>query len=188
MPTRQGKGPISAKTLPRFQVEGLPEPIFCNRGQSGIGHRGLILSIRPEGSNRRMGIVVIDKFMLSLFLARFFSGRLKMTLSYSGEWAFQGDSLVLAPDYSTADLTVDPSGLVPEENMQDSLDAWVNRYREQSINSFKEMAAKGKNALSKPAWILPTTKWNGPVPVTPCANSTAIRSIAWHVPGIWEWP
>ena len=41
---------------------------------------------------------------------QFFSGRLKMTLSYSGEWAFQGDSLVLAPDYSTADLTVDPSG------------------------------------------------------------------------------
>jgi len=32
LPTRQGKGPISAKTLPRLQVEGLPEPIFCNRG------------------------------------------------------------------------------------------------------------------------------------------------------------
>jgi len=41
LPTRQGKGPISAKTLPRLQVEGLPEPIFCNRGQSGIGHRGI---------------------------------------------------------------------------------------------------------------------------------------------------
>ena len=41
LPTRQGKGPISAKTLPRLQVEGLPEPIFCNRGQSGIGQRGI---------------------------------------------------------------------------------------------------------------------------------------------------
>ena len=40
LPTRQGEGPISAKTLPRLQVEGLPEPIFCNRGQSGIGQRG----------------------------------------------------------------------------------------------------------------------------------------------------
>ena len=41
LPMRQGKGPISAKTLPRLQVEGLPEPIFCNRGQSGIGQRGI---------------------------------------------------------------------------------------------------------------------------------------------------
>ena len=80
---------------------------------------------------------------------RFFSGRLKMTLSYSGEWAFQGDSLVLTPDYNTADMTVDPSGMVPEENMQDSLDAWVNRYREQSIERIKEMADKGEKRTVK---------------------------------------
>ena len=95
---------------------------------------------------------------------QFFSGRLKMTLSYSGEWAFQGDSLVLAPDYSTADLTVDPSGLVPEENMQDSLDAWVNRYREQSINSFKEMADKGEKRAFKASVDSSNDKmeWTGP--------------------------
>ena len=80
---------------------------------------------------------------------RFFAGRLKMTLSYSGEWAFQGDSLVLTPDYNTADVIVDPSALVPEENMQDSLDAWVIRYREQSINNFKEMADKGEKRTVK---------------------------------------
>ena len=80
---------------------------------------------------------------------RFFAGRLKMTLSYSGEWAFQGDSLVLTPDYNTADMTVDPSGMVPEENMQDSLDAWVNRYREQSIERIKEMADKGEKRTVK---------------------------------------
>lgn len=80
---------------------------------------------------------------------RFFAGRLKMTLSYSGEWTFQGDSLVLTPDYNTADMTVDPSGMVPEENMQDSLDAWVNRYREQSIERIKEMADKGEKRTVK---------------------------------------
>lgn len=80
---------------------------------------------------------------------QFFSGRLKMTLSYSGEWAFQGDSLVLTPDYNTANMTVDPSGMVPEENMQDSLDAWVTRYREQSIERIKEMADKGDNLSVK---------------------------------------
>ena len=80
---------------------------------------------------------------------RFFAGRLKMTLSYSGEWAFQGDSLVLTPDYNTADVIVDPSALVPEENMQDSLDAWVIRYREQAINNFKEMAYKGEKRTVK---------------------------------------
>ena len=56
---------------------------------------------------------------------QFFSGKLKWSMSYRGKWAFQGDSLVLTPDYNTADVTVDPNGLVPEENMQDSLDAWV---------------------------------------------------------------
>ena len=80
---------------------------------------------------------------------QFFSGRLKMTLSYSGEWAFQGDSLVLTPDYNTADMTVDPSGMVPEENMQDSLDAWVTRYQKQSVDRFKEMADKGDNLSVK---------------------------------------
>lgn len=73
---------------------------------------------------------------------QFFSGRLKITLSYRGKWAFKGDSLVLTPDFNTADMIVDPSGLVPEENMQDSLDAWVNWYRKQSIENIKKMAEK----------------------------------------------
>ena len=80
----------------------------------------------------------------------FFSGKLKVRFSYRGKWAFQGDSLVLTPDYNTTDVIVDPSALVPEENMQDSLDAWVIRYREQSINIFKEMADKGDKYTVKP--------------------------------------
>ena len=79
----------------------------------------------------------------------FFSGKIRVMISYSGKWAFQGDSLVLTPDFNTTDLTVDSSGLVPEENMQDSLDAWVTRYREQGIASFKEMAEKGENITVK---------------------------------------
>lgn len=78
-----------------------------------------------------------------------FSGKLKMTISYRGEWTFRGDSLVLTPDYSTADMKLDPSGLVPEKNMQDSLDAWVIWYQEQAIDNFKEMAEKGESLTVK---------------------------------------
>ena len=72
-----------------------------------------------------------------------FSGKIKLTLSYRGEWAFQGDSLVLTPDFNTVDLVVDPSGLVPEKNMQDSLDAWVKDYRESALEYFKGLVDKG---------------------------------------------
>ena len=79
----------------------------------------------------------------------YFSGRFKITVSYSGNWAFEGDSLVLTPDYNTADMKVDSSSLVPEDNMQDSLDAWVNRYREQGIAYFKAMADQGEKLTTK---------------------------------------
>lgn len=79
----------------------------------------------------------------------FFSGKVKVKISYCGKWAVQGDSLVLTPDFNTTDMTVDPSALVPEENKQDSLDAWVIRYREQSIDNFKKMAEKGEKISFK---------------------------------------
>ena len=80
---------------------------------------------------------------------RFFSGSLKMKVSYCGQWAFQGDSLVMTPDYNTAEVTVDTSGLVPEEGMQDSLDTWVIRYREQLMDNFKGMADNGEKPTVK---------------------------------------
>ena len=79
----------------------------------------------------------------------FFSGRMKMTMSYRGSWAFQGDSLVLTPDYNTADVTLDPSGMVAKENMQDRLNAWVNEYREQSIVNLRQMANRGDKLTVK---------------------------------------
>lgn len=80
----------------------------------------------------------------------YFSGRLKMRFFYRGKWAIQGDSLVLTPDYNTVDVTVDPSGLVPEENMQDSLDAWVKWYREQGMDSFRRMEERTEKYSVKP--------------------------------------
>lgn len=77
------------------------------------------------------------------------SGRLRFKLSYRGEWSFQGDSLVLTPNYGTADLQLDSSGLVPEENMQDSLDSWVNRYRKSALDYFKGMEDKGDDLVIK---------------------------------------
>ena len=54
-----------------------------------------------------------------------------------------------APDYNTADMTVDPSGMVAVENMQDSLNVWVNEYREQSIVNLRQMANKGDKLTVK---------------------------------------
>jgi hypothetical protein len=85
----------------------------------------------------------VNDYASSYTKMKAFSGRLKMTVSYRGEWAFQGDSLVMTPDYSTADVKVDPSDLVPEENMQDSLDAWVNDYRERYSDHFRDLADQG---------------------------------------------
>ena len=78
-----------------------------------------------------------------------YSGRLKYTVAYRGKWAFQGDSLVLTPDYSTADVTMDASGLVPKENMQDSLASLVNWYRELVRNDLKEKADNGDKRIVK---------------------------------------
>jgi hypothetical protein len=47
-------------------------------------------------------------------------------------------------------VIVDPSALVPEENMQDSLDAWVIQYREQGMASFKRMEERTEKFSVKP--------------------------------------
>ena len=91
----------------------------------------------------------VNDYASSFTKTTYFSGKLKMTISYRGEWAFQGDSLVLTPDYNTVDMKLDPSGLVPEKNMQDSLDAWVIWYREQAMDAFKENGDKGDNLTVK---------------------------------------
>jgi hypothetical protein len=47
-------------------------------------------------------------------------------------------------------MTLDSSGLVPEENMQDSMVVALNRYRERQIDYFKEYAKKGETPTYKP--------------------------------------
>ena len=91
----------------------------------------------------------VNDYASSFTKMTYFSGKVKMTISYRGEWAFQGDSLVLTPDYNTVDLVVDPSGLVPEKNMQDSLDAWVKENRESAMDYFKERVDKGEKYAVK---------------------------------------
>ena len=91
----------------------------------------------------------VSEYTSSFQRSKNWSGRLKMTLSYRGEWAFEADSLVMIPDYNTVDLLMDPSGMVPEENMQDSLDAWVNDYRERNLAYFRGLADKGERYAVK---------------------------------------
>ena len=96
------------------------------------------------------GYTYVNDYTSSFFRSMHWSGRFKMRVSYRGEWAFRGDSLVLTPNYNTTDVTVDSSEMVPEENMQDSLDAWVNDYRESALNYFKGMVDKGDHYTVSP--------------------------------------
>ena len=91
-------------------------------------------------------IVYAPSFVQTMY----YSGKLRITLSYRGEWSFQGDSLVLDPDFSTTDMTLDTSGLVPEENMKDSMDVALNRYREEQLAYSRELAEKGETYTYKP--------------------------------------
>ena len=110
-----------------------------------LGHWGVISGDQTTEYDFRgdHSYTFVNDYASSYTKMKAFSGRLKMTVSYRGEWAFQGDSLVMTPDYSTADVKVDPSDLVPEENMQDSLDAWVNDYRERYSDHFRDLADQG---------------------------------------------
>ena len=67
-----------------------------------------------------------------------FSGEYKSTVSYNGTWELKGDSLVMNIDPNLIDFDVDASNLVPAEGMQDSLDAWKEKYIEQGRKSLKE--------------------------------------------------
>ena len=89
--------------------------------------------------------IYVNDYTSSFYKSIHWSGRLKMRVSYRGAWVFRGDSLVLTPDYNTADVSVDPSALVPEENMQDSLNTWVNDYRERTLDYFKGLVGKGEH-------------------------------------------
>lgn len=66
----------------------------------------------------------------------FWSGRLKYTVSFTGTWSLKADSLYMKFDSSSADVQMDASGL--ETTNQDSLDAWVNRYREDALKYYQE--------------------------------------------------
>lgn len=68
--------------------------------------------------------------------------------------------------------------------MQDSLDAWVNRYREQSINSFKEMADKGEKRAFKASVDSSNDKmeWTGPDGAVREFNGYPEYCLAWPRP------
>lgn len=73
---------------------------------------------------------------------RYWSGVIVIRLLYGGNWTCQGDSLVLSLDSGTMDVQMDPSGIEVKENGQDSLDSWMNRYREYLNDYFQEGLTK----------------------------------------------
>ena len=64
------------------------------------------------------------------------SGQLKYTVSYTGTWSLQSDSLKMDFDYASMELQLDASGL--ETTNQDSLDAYINRYRKEAAKFYGE--------------------------------------------------
>ena len=66
----------------------------------------------------------------------FWSGRLKYSVSYSGTWSLQADSLKMDIDYTSANLQLDASDMVATN--QDSLDAFINRYRDDASKYYGE--------------------------------------------------
>ena len=67
-----------------------------------------------------------------------FSGEFKTTISYRGTWELKGDSLVVNIDPNGIEFALDASNLVAAEGMQDSLDAWKERYLEEGRKALKE--------------------------------------------------
>ncbi|MBO4447507.1 MAG: hypothetical protein J5764_05215 [Bacteroidales bacterium] len=67
----------------------------------------------------------------------YFSGTLKFSVSYGGSWALQGDSLILYPNYELSEFDLDTSGLVADENKQDSLDVWAKNYQEKALEFYR---------------------------------------------------
>ena len=74
----------------------------------------------------------------SLVHAMYWSGRLKYSVSLSGTWSMQGDSLILNLDAPTMAIQMDLSGIEAEENKQDSLESWAKKYREDGLKHYAE--------------------------------------------------
>ena len=130
---------ISKKGIPLTKSKLLGRWVFTGRGQD---------CEYDFHGDRSYDYVVVNA--PSFVQTKYYSGKLKITVSYRGEWSFKGDSLVLTPDFNTVDMTLDSSGLVPEEDMQDSMVVALNRYRESQIDYFKGYAKKGETPTYKP--------------------------------------
>lgn len=73
---------------------------------------------------------------------QYWSGIITVKVTYQGVWALQRDSLILTPDYASADVQLDTSGIVVEENGAEELANWSNRYQENTLNYYREEADK----------------------------------------------
>lgn len=95
------------------------------------------------------------------------SGKLKISFSYTGTWDLQGDSLVLFPSYNVSDVELDSSEFFVEKNMQDSLNTWLAHYHDNTLEQFKELSgqedrspfhARLDSSKDKMEWVSPQGK------------------------------
>ncbi|MBO4671188.1 MAG: hypothetical protein J5640_05035 [Bacteroidales bacterium] len=66
------------------------------------------------------------------------SGKYTTRFTYSGTWEMKGDSLIMIDNPLAAEMVIDGSALVPYEGGRDSVDAWINRTREQELKEYRE--------------------------------------------------
>ena len=55
----------------------------------------------------------------------------------------------MSMDLLSGELITDDSELVPEAGRRDSLDAWINRYRENTLKDFRETPDEDKTSSFK---------------------------------------
>ena len=97
----------------------------------------------------------------------YWSGKVNISFSYAGTWDLQGDSLILFPSYNVSDVELDASDLFVEKNMKDSLNTWLARYHDDTLEQFKELAsqkdrspfhARLDSSKDKMEWVSPQGK------------------------------
>ena len=74
-------------------------------------------------------------------------GKITTQVDYSGTWVLKGDSLLLKTDPLSYEVDIDDSGLITEECQQDSLKAWINDYRERTLQACNDTSAE-KHSIS----------------------------------------
>ena len=78
-----------------------------------------------------------EMFHAEPWRAQYWQGRFGYTISYSGTWDLQADSIILKPDFSNVDVQIDTSDIEILESGHGDLSSWARQYREAILQSIE---------------------------------------------------